>query len=288
MQKIAEFDLEGKHFVCNGLVEIDEDGELEFSTLELLEGEQLQPFEINATDWATGQKLTPEDAIIDIIGRYSRNESFDASGFRLQYLDDVIIKYCCDAKEGVALTYDGRDIPYYIYYGSNLWKYELLTATDSYLYYAYDDQMLMFNTVTGATIADNYFATVGEENSRERIECGIEKRLAFRVLNLDMWEYFPWLYYDVVIDNALTRQTHFTFSDFIDAVQNGTLESVLSAPISDVYYRCEPITTCKTVSELYAYFLKLRNEYHDEHNDEHNAKTKGAKNEDSRMKGECN
>ena len=60
MRKIAEFDLEGKHFVCNGLVEIDEDGELEFSTLELLEGEQLQPFEINTTDWATGQKLTPD------------------------------------------------------------------------------------------------------------------------------------------------------------------------------------------------------------------------------------
>lgn len=185
--KIAEVKLDGKHFVFHGDVSIEEikhipidSFDIEYENLaimEVVDGTEV-PFTMTSYTWF-GHKLTEEDAIADVISRYSRNETAAQHGFELIFLCDSIKNTIDIYRNNIALNHDGRDIPYRIFNGPFCNTYELSLATNDFLYYHHDEEILMLDTETGGVISDNYFAEVGLVESESNINKGLEKKLAF-------------------------------------------------------------------------------------------------------------
>jgi len=185
--KIAEAKLSGKHFVFYGDVSIEEEKhvpvgslDIEYENLaimEVVDGTEV-PFTMTSYTWS-GHKQTEENAVTDILSRYSRNETIAHHRFELIFLCDNIKNNIDVYRTEEALNLNGRGIPYRIFYGPFLNSYELSLATTEFLYYHHDDEILMLDIETGGVVSDNYFAEVGFAESESNINKGLEKKLTF-------------------------------------------------------------------------------------------------------------
>ena len=124
----------------------------------------LSPFVIKAVNWF-GERQTPTDALRDVAGRITRNETGTLT------VNDIwpVLKKALDKfKKYPAITGD-RVIPYFIYNMGNIAN--LVYATDRFLYYLYEyEGLLMFRTEDGTIVSDNEFAEIGYWNSKENVE----------------------------------------------------------------------------------------------------------------------
>ena len=140
----------------------------------------LSPFVIKAVNWY-GVRQTPDDALKDVAGRITRNET------GMLTVNDIWpeLKEALDEfKKYPAITGD-RIVPYFIYYGGGIAK--LGHATERFLYYLYEyEGILMFRTEDGTVVSDNEFAEMGYWESKENVEKGTEHILAFTEYSTDV------------------------------------------------------------------------------------------------------
>lgn len=140
---------------------------------EYIEGEKKE-FIITTVNWA-GRRLNATDAFNDIMSRLSRNET---GWMRINDLDISLRKLVEAFHRHSALTWEGRDIPYFILFDG--YMAALAFATDQFLYYENEmGDILMFSTADGAFISDNEFAEIGFEESQEMSADGQETVLSF-------------------------------------------------------------------------------------------------------------
>lgn len=140
---------------------------------EYIEGEK-QEFIITTVDWA-GRRLNTLDAFNDIISRLSRNET---GWMRINDLDISLRNLVETFHRHSALTWEGRNIPYFILFDG--YMAALAFATNQFLYYENEmGDILMFGTSDGALISDNEFAEIGFEESQEMSADGQETVLSF-------------------------------------------------------------------------------------------------------------
>lgn len=140
---------------------------------EYIEGEKKE-FIITTVDWA-GRRLNTLDAFNDIISRLSRNET---GWMRINNLDISLRNLVETFHRHSALTWEGRNIPYFILFDG--YMAALAFATDQFLYYENEmGDILMFSTADGTLISDNEFAEIGFEESQEMSADGQETVLSF-------------------------------------------------------------------------------------------------------------
>ena len=167
-----------RSFIFKGNVEVVSMNKME----QCLEFDELEIFEVKEGKKEifkpkghtfSGNKLDCQDAIGDVIARYSRNEQ----GLTILYMHNDIKNFVDEYKKEF-ITVENREIPYKVLHGSFPSVYNLLLITDFYTYYiSEDDECLMLDTATGEVISDNYFASVGYEQSLESIEEGGERKI---------------------------------------------------------------------------------------------------------------
>ena len=144
----------------------------------------LSPFIIKAVNWY-GIQLTPADALKDVAGRITRNETETLT------VNDIWPEFkeaLDEFKKYPAITGD-RIVPYFIYYGGDIAKLDY--ATDRFLYYLYEyEGLLMFRTEDGTVVSDNEFAEMGYWESKENVEKGTEHILPFTEYDsiMEQWE----------------------------------------------------------------------------------------------------
>ena len=144
----------------------------------------ISPFVIKAVNWY-GVRQTPDDALKDVAGRITRNETGTLT------VNDIWpeLKEALDEfKKYPAITGD-RIVPYFIYHGGDIAKLDY--ATDRFLYYQYScEGLLMFRTEDGAIVSDNEFAEMGYWESKENVEKGTEHILPFTEYDsiMEQWE----------------------------------------------------------------------------------------------------
>lgn len=196
--KVLDFLLEGGHYIidadiswckkmdkdrgCQWLRRILDDTKV-YNVYKEKDG-VLSPFIIKAVNWY-GIQLTPADALKDVAGRITRNETETLT------VNDIWpeLKEALDEfKKYPAITGD-RIVPYFIYYGGDIAKLDY--ATDRFLYYLYEyEGILMFRTEDGTVVSDNEFAEMGYWESKENVEKGTEHILPFTEYGsiMEQWE----------------------------------------------------------------------------------------------------
>lgn len=182
--KILDFDLDGNHFiieadavpfpkVSNRIKSLKPRRFFQNVQVYKEVNEGILPFQIKAVSWY-GRQLTPYDALKDIIGRISRNET---GKLTVQYICPQLKEYLDEFKKYPAITGE-RTIPYFIFHNDDIAR--LGYATNEFLYYVdRNDMPLMFHTDDGTIVADNEFANIGLFESEENVENGTETLLAF-------------------------------------------------------------------------------------------------------------
>lgn len=159
-------DAEGKnrHFLFEGDVEMGD--EISFYHLEVkeVEDETVTPFVITAKTWA-GLQLTPYDAIGDVLSKYTRG----ATDFHLISMYEPLKIYLDELKKDCVIVGD-KAISQKIVYDSFFNEYELMYATDQYIYYTeFGDSYLMLATDSIELLATNFFAECGYLDSVENV-----------------------------------------------------------------------------------------------------------------------
>lgn len=185
--KILDFDLEGRHFIMESEVskrqKADDDGNdmvcqwfgYLFENIQVYKETDgvVSPFHITGVAWA-GYQLTADHALRDVLGRMSRNETGKLTVHyvcpEIQAFLDVFKKY--------PAIHGERTIPYFIFHSGEIAR--LSYATNEFLYYLVDDDMLlMFRTNDGTLVSDNEFAGIGLCESEQNVEDGMEHILPF-------------------------------------------------------------------------------------------------------------
>lgn len=182
--KILDFDLEGSHFIIEADISSrqEADDEMECQWLQYdFENTQIyketngavSPFPITAVAW-TGYQLTADDALNDVIGRISRNET---GKLAVHYICPELQEFFNELKKYPAISGE-RTIPYFIFHRGDIAR--LAYATNEFLYYVDSSDMpLMFRTDDGTLVSDNGFADMGLCESEENVENGTEQILPF-------------------------------------------------------------------------------------------------------------
>lgn len=166
---ILDVDGKNRHFLFEGDVEMGD--EISFDDLEVkeVENETVTPFIITAKTWI-GQQLTPYDAIGDVLSKYTRG----ATDFHLISMYEPLKTYLDELTKDCVIVGD-KAIPKKIVYDSLLNEYELLYATDRYIYYTeFGDSYLMLATDTRELLATSFFAECGYWDSVENVASGKE------------------------------------------------------------------------------------------------------------------
>lgn len=191
--KILDFDLEGSHFIMDSEVSKRQKADYDGNDMVcqwlgyLFEDTQVYketdgvvaPFQITAVAWA-GYQLTADHALRDVLGRISRNETGKLTVHyvcpELQAFLDVFKKY--------PAIHGERTVPYFIFHGGDIAR--LSYATNEFLYYVADDDMLlMFRTNDGTLVSDNEFADIGLCESEKNVEDGTEHILPFTAYDVE-------------------------------------------------------------------------------------------------------
>lgn len=119
-----------------------------------------------------GKRYTCKDMLQDL----NFDMMIGGDNYTVEYLEpkikELIASYCADSVE-----IGQPPIPKRILRGSLSNLYKLLLVTDKYIYYCYEDSLIMIDKDTREMISDNYFAEVGYLDSQEAIENGEEKKL---------------------------------------------------------------------------------------------------------------
>lgn len=178
--KLARFQIEGDTYevFCEEM-ELCEDRDMnsdvylypEFTGLsatKMVAGEMV-PFEPSGASWSRA-KYCVEDMI-----RGAIVESIINNGnYQIEYLEPTLQGLVESYKKDVALTAKNLDIPKRVLYRFGYDLFTLYLVTDKYIYYAFYAELLMLDAETHGIITDNYFASVGFEDSREAIQRGEE------------------------------------------------------------------------------------------------------------------
>lgn len=181
LECIIVADGQRRKFEFEGNVKIIEEGPdpyAEFEDLCIYEHTEggREIFEPEGITWH-GEKIDAEYAINDVLCGYSRNETED---YEVLFICEELEKFAGRYKSKIALTYETRDIPYRILHGAFCETYFLFFATNEYLFYMRDDtDVVMLQTHDGGVVSDNYFATVGYDQSEEAVHSGEEIALSF-------------------------------------------------------------------------------------------------------------
>lgn len=119
-----------------------------------------------------GRKYDVEDMIREFLEALIRN----ATGYSKIYLDPVLQEivdwYLAD--DNIAVTVDNLKIPKRILATGMYYEFELALVTDEFIYYEFYDELIMLDAKTHEIVSDNYFASVGYDDSIENITSGKE------------------------------------------------------------------------------------------------------------------
>lgn len=176
---LTKFSIDDRKFVISGTYEICENQDYnleeykypEFSELEaqnLVESE-LTDFTPEGETW-TGRKYEVSDMIQSVMAHLILNSKV----YQIEYLDDGLKDIIDEYHKDIALNINELDIPRKILYLDMYNLFELTLVTNEYIYYSCYDQMLMFRTDTHEIVSDNYFASVGFDDSCKNVKTGKE------------------------------------------------------------------------------------------------------------------
>lgn len=189
--KILDFNLEGNHFIIEAdlsqRLKTDDDMECQWlrylfkNTQVYKEADGVvSPFSITVVNWA-GYHLTPDDALKDMFGRISRNET---GTLAVHYICPELKEFFAKFQKYPAISSE-RTIPYIIFHNNDIAR--LMYATNEFLYYAdSNDMVLMFRTDDGTLVSDNEFADIGLYESEQNVEDGTEHILPFTKYDVDI------------------------------------------------------------------------------------------------------
>lgn len=193
--KILDFFLEGGHYIIDA--DITQFEKTDYDTgcrwLRRILGEPevynvyedkdgiLSPFPFKGWN-QFGSQMGPVDALRDIAGRITRNET---GKLTVNYIWPELKEALDEFQRYPAITGD-RTVPYFIYYGYDI--AQLAYATNEFLYYYLRcyDELLMFRTSDGTVVSDNGFAEIGLSYSEEGVAEGTEYILPFTDYSSDM------------------------------------------------------------------------------------------------------
>lgn len=174
MKKLAAFSIEikGKYTF---LTSTDYDGKnyrhpefYELSAYEVIDEKEV-PYHPSGVSWA-GKAYDEDDMIQGFIFCLICN----CKQYEKIYLDQRLQKFVDSfhSKRKIVTVENGLDIPKRIVQGTMI--YELDLVTDKYIYYVWYEDFLMLDTQTHEVVSDNFFASVGYEQSLEAIQNGEE------------------------------------------------------------------------------------------------------------------
>lgn len=123
----------------------------------------------------SGRKYTEEDMICSFIAALTQGDESYTKVFLEKGLQEIVDTYLSD--DAIALTYNGKKIPKRILTNNMFYMYQLMLVTDAFIYYGYEDMILMLNTETHNIVSDNYFAEVGFWDSVGDVKSGKEMLL---------------------------------------------------------------------------------------------------------------
>lgn len=142
----------------------------ELSVFEMKKGKMI-PFHPKGYKFIGG-KMGPLDVMCEVLSKYVlKNPDAD-----IQYMDPKLQKFI-DGLTLEKVNVGDMSLPKQIIYGSCQDIYDLFFVTNKYIFYALDEDFLMFDYKSKAVIADNYFAKVGWINSTKAIQKGEQKML---------------------------------------------------------------------------------------------------------------
>lgn len=182
-QKLAVFEAEGHEYPYEiyGVYEICEVKGPDKKICPTLEFEQLVAKQVREGDnvpyvpdghsWS-GHKYDEMDMICGLL----TDMTVGGTVYKPIYLEEGLQKVVDFYTNDASLQVQGKPVSSMILYaGTDV--YELLLATDEYLYYGRDDEFRMYTTLGRELVADNYFAEVGFDDSLENIKNGSETLL---------------------------------------------------------------------------------------------------------------
>lgn len=148
--------------------------EFDSLTATILKDGVTERYEPTGTTWA-GRKYTEEDMICSFIAALIQGDV----SYTKVFLDDGLQKFVDEylADDAIATTVDDKKIPKRILTCSMFYMYQLMLVTNEFIYYGYEDMLLMLSTDKHGVVSDNYFAEVGLWDSVENIKSGKEKLL---------------------------------------------------------------------------------------------------------------
>lgn len=113
----------------------------------------------------------------DMINSFIYSQIINDNSYTSKYIDLGLQCIIDDYKTNNTITInENTQIPKYVLY-VNCSIYQLFLVTDQYIYYGYENLILMLDTATHRIISDNCFAEIGYTESIENINAGKEKLL---------------------------------------------------------------------------------------------------------------
>lgn len=165
----------GKHLIVYGDLKIVDENESKYPEInDIIVNEKISKTEtefiISGAAW-NGRKYDNYDIVTSSISSYLRE---DVSSYIVSEVCDEL-QQLIDFYKIDKLIINDRDIPKKILFGYDMHVYELTVVTNKYIYYTYDDMIVMLDINDGSVISDNYFAEVGFFDSKENVDNGDEK-----------------------------------------------------------------------------------------------------------------
>lgn len=183
MHLLARFEVEGHEYPYEVYGEYEKSEEktldnkmcptLEFEHLtvkQIRNGESV-PYVPEGRSWS-GHKYDETDMICGLLA----DMTVGGSAYKVHYLEEGLQKVVEFYVNDSSLKVDGKPVSSMILYAGTE-VYELLLATDKYLYYGREDAFRMYTTSERELVSDNYFTEVGFADSIENIENGSETLL---------------------------------------------------------------------------------------------------------------
>lgn len=193
-QLLAKFTVHEETFFIYGSYTLEQTEDSEGNSYSYPEFERLKamkeesgvkvPYEPTNTSWS-GHRYTANDMLISCLTAYLRADETFSNISLEEGLLELVNAYTNDFVLGL----EGRKIPRRIFSSDMHLLYELILVTNLYAYYGVtDEDILMINGLSGGVVSDNYFATVGLEDSLEAIKMGDEEQLWISLKWFDMDE----------------------------------------------------------------------------------------------------